>query len=104
MKPLNINFPFTVYDLLNYFDKLDTRDLQGITDKLTNLISKRNNPTPEERDTSLLAIINKKLPTTFLQRFNILKAKMEVGDIDKSELLEMNAYVKEIEIFDNELN
>ena len=83
MKSLSIKFPFTVNDLLYYFDKLDTRDLQGVVDKLTNLISTRNNPIPEEREASLVAIINKKLPTTFLQRFSDLKTKLEEGIIDK---------------------
>lgn len=44
MKSLNIKLPFTVNDLLSFFDKLDTRDLQSISDKISNLISKRNSP------------------------------------------------------------
>ncbi|MFK7980619.1 MAG: hypothetical protein AB8G86_11600 [Saprospiraceae bacterium] len=100
MKSLNIKFPFTVNDLLSFFDKLDTRDLQGISDKISTILSKRNNPTPEEKDAKLVAIIKEQLPSTFLNRYNELQFKMETGILDKSNIPELEAYAEQIEAFD----
>lgn len=100
MKSLNIKFPFTTSDLLSYFDRLNTSDLQSIADKIALLIAKRKTPTPEDREEKLLEIINEKLPSSFLNRFEELKGKMTKGTILKKEMLEMEAYVDRIEDFD----
>ena len=100
MKLLNIKLPFTVNDLLNYFDLLGTRDLQRVAEKISHLLANRNSPNPEEQETKLLAIINQKLPLIFLKRFEFLKSKMQSGKLAKTEILEMEAYVEEIEEFD----
>lgn len=102
MKSLNIKLPFTVNDLLSLFDKLDTRDLQSISDKLSNLISKRNSPSPKDRETQLLSIINNKLSPSFFKRYHELKAKMELGMLDKSTFPELEAYVEKIETVDTQ--
>ena len=102
MKSLHIKLPFTVNDLLNLLDRLDTRDLQNISDKISNLISKRNNPNPKDRETQLLSIINAKLPLTFFKRYNELKTKMELGTLKKSAFPELEAYVEKIESFDTQ--
>lgn len=100
MKSLNIKFPFSTSDLLSYFDRLNTRDLQGLAEKLAHLIAKRNAPSPRDRETALLEIIKDELPATFIKRLQELKAEMEEGVLSKSGMQEMEAYVERIEAFD----
>ena len=100
MKSLNIKFPFTVNDLLNFFELLGTRDLQRAADKINHLLNNRNKPNPEEKEKVLLTIIQQKLATAFLERFEFLKSKIREGTLSKTEKLEMEAYVEEIEEFD----
>jgi hypothetical protein len=102
MKSINIKFPFTVNDLLGYFDQLSTDELKRVSEKITQLLSKRNNQSPEKRETQLLNIIRQKLPTAFLNRFEELKLSMERGQLSKSEIPEMEAYMEKMEEFDNE--
>ncbi len=102
MKSLNIKFPFTINDLLNFFDQLDTKDLQLLADKISRLISNRNKQNPEDKESQLLAIIKNALPQPFLIRFKELQSKMETATLTASERLEMEAYVEKIEEFDTE--
>lgn len=102
MKSFNIKLPFSVNDLLNYFNFLSTEELKQISEKIARLISKRKNESPEDRELFLLEIINQKLPKAFLNRFEELKSRMELGVLSKDEILEMEAYAEKIEEFDTE--
>ncbi|MCR9290723.1 MAG: hypothetical protein NXI23_25400 [Bacteroidetes bacterium] len=102
MGPFNIKLPFTVNDLLNYFDFLSTEELNRISEKITQLLSKRKNESPKDRESFLLNIINQKLPKAFLARYEELKSKMELETLSKSEISEMEAYAEKIEEFDTE--
>ena len=102
MKSLNIKFPFTHNDLLNYFRYLNTKDLQSLVDQLTKIISTRKDQSPEEQEAYLVSIIETPLPEAFLLRFQELQVKMENASITATELLEMQAYTERIEEFDTE--
>ncbi len=100
MKYLNIKLPFTINDLLNFFDLLGTNDLQRAANKIDNLLNKRKKPNDENQEKVLLGIIKQKLPNAFLERFELLKLKIQEGTLSKTEKLELEAYVAEIEEFD----
>ncbi len=87
MKYLNIKLPFTINDLLNFFDLLGTNDLQRAANKIDNLLNKRKKPNDENQEKVLLEIIKQKLPNAFLERFELLKLKIQEGTLSKTEKL-----------------
>lgn len=94
MKSLNTKNPFTINDLLNYLDQLDTHDLQRVADRIASLLSQRKKTSPEEREKELLAILGQKLPTAFWKRFEELNSKMESGMLPMPEIQELEAYIE----------
>jgi len=102
MKSLKIKLPFTLSELLNVFDQLDASDLQRIADKVSRLLATKRQPTPEEEEARLLAIINKSLPKAFLERYKVLQSEMETGTLAKSAIPELEAYVEKIEEIDTQ--
>lgn len=100
MKLANLKLPFTIKELFKNFEQLSTEELQRISSKINLLITKRTSPNSENKEAKLLEKINKQLPKAFLERFELLKTKMQNETISKAELQEMEAYVEEIEEFD----
>ena len=101
MKSSYLKLPFSLNELLNNFELLSTDELKSISDKIAQLIQRKNN-SPENREAHLLAIIKNQPSPAFLKRYKALSQLMENGKINEDELVEMTAYVEKMEEFDTQ--
>lgn len=101
MKSIHFKLPFSLNELFSNFELLSTEELKSISEKITQLIQ-RKNTTPENREAKLLEIIHKQPAPAFLNRYKALSTKMETGTITPAELLEMSAYIEKMEEFDTQ--